>query len=44
MKESRFHFLGRLGKHESTHGLVRSGVWSDPYPYDPEQFPQEREE
>ena len=41
--ESGVEYMGRLGRHESTHALVESGVWEDPYPDDPEKFPQERE-
>jgi RHS repeat-associated protein len=41
--ESAFRYIGRLGRHETTHALVNSGVWEDPYPSDPERFPQERE-
>jgi RHS repeat-associated protein len=41
--ESGVEYLGRLGRHESTHALVESGVWKDPYPNNKERFPQERE-
>jgi hypothetical protein len=41
--ESSIRYIGRLGRHETTHALVNSGIWTDPYPFDPERFPQERE-
>jgi RHS repeat-associated protein len=41
--ESGVEYIGRLGRHESTHALIESGVWKDPSPKNKERFPQERE-
>ena len=43
MNESKSNYRGRVGTHESTHGLIESGVWQDPTPSNKESYPQQRE-
>ena len=43
INESKSNYRGRVGTHESTHGLIESGAWQDSNSGNKEEYPNQRE-